>query len=329
MVESSTDSRLPEARDAMIIRLVQHDRAEWESVFENLYPVAHEVSRMTLQGRLEAEVEDVALEALEALVDQVEKLNSAQELRPLIIRIARNKAIDRLRHFLALKRNANSEVSFQAFADAGIELPDGKDQFSIVDELSIRGLRELLHELEPNAKTQSWDVLLDVYLCGLSEDEVARKRGISSTSVRKYVQRGLAEIRDALVSNNVLKEELRDLLNIESRVPDCIPLMFASTMSGKRDQTMIHTNEMIRCSRQQRTLAEISEEKMILKKTLPESCHLPRNGKQRLMSLFGSAAAISEDMNSRKPRFSWAVIFVVAILIVLLALLLNNRVFHN
>lgn len=323
MVESSTDSRLPEARDAMIIRLVQHDPDEWESVFENLYPVAHEVSRMTLQGRLEAEVEDVALEALEALVTQMEKLNSEQELRPLIIRIARNKAIDRLRHFLALKRNANSEVSFEVFAEAGIELPDGKDQFSIVDELSIRGLRELLHELEPTAKTQSWDVLLDVYLCGLSEDEVASKRGISSTSVRKYVQRGLDGIRDALVSNNVLKEELRDLLNIESRVPDCIPLIFASTRSGNRDQTMIDPMSVVRCSRQQRTVAESSEENTILKKPLPERCHLPRHGKQRLMSLFGSADAISVNMNPRKPRFSWGVIFVVAILIVLLALFLK------
>jgi RNA polymerase sigma factor (sigma-70 family) len=323
MVECITDLKNQDACDSILRRLVQHDRAEWESVFEDLYPVAHEVIRMILKGKLEAEVEDVALESLEALVSQVEKLQSSQQLRSLIIRISKNKAFDRLKYWLAQKRMTNVELSMDLFAENGFELPDQGHQFSIVDDLSLRGLTELLHELGTNSKTPYWEVLLDVYLCGLSEDEVARKRGVSSTSVRKYVQRGLDGIRAALGSNNVLKEELRDLLNIESRVPGCIPLMFASTMSGKRGQTMSDPTEVIRCSRQQRSVAESSEENTILKKALPETCHLPSNGKQRLMSLFGSSAAISEDMNSRKTQFSWGIIIVVAILFALLVLLLK------
>jgi len=312
MLECTTDSRDPDTHDEMIRSLVQQGRAAWETVFEDLYPVAHDVIRMILPGNLEAEVEDVALEALEALVGQVGRLKSSQELRPLVIRISRNKAIDRLKYFLAQKRMRSIELSIDSFAETGIELSDGRNQFSIVDELSIRGLKELLNALGVNARTQYWEVLLDVYLCDLSEDDVARKRGISSQSVRKYIQRGLDEIRNSLMSNSVLKEELKDLLNIERTVSDCIPLVFAATKSGRPN---------LRASLAPKPGCEASEEKLTRNEALPETCYLSNGGKLRLMAVFGVEEAISKDLSSKKKSTLLALISGLVIFVLFLILL--------
>jgi hypothetical protein len=64
--------------------LQQGDAAAWDMAFPWLWPAAFGAAQVTLQPYLPAEVEDVAIESLEALVEKVRELKSVEELKPLV-----------------------------------------------------------------------------------------------------------------------------------------------------------------------------------------------------------------------------------------------------
>ena len=57
------------------------DTASWDMAFPWLWPAAFGAAQVTLQPYLPAEVEDVAIESLEALVEKVRELKSVEELK--------------------------------------------------------------------------------------------------------------------------------------------------------------------------------------------------------------------------------------------------------
>ena len=66
--------------------LQRGDAAAWDMAFPWLWPAAFGAAQVTLQPYLPAEVEDVAIESLEALVEKVRELKSVEELKPLVAR---------------------------------------------------------------------------------------------------------------------------------------------------------------------------------------------------------------------------------------------------
>jgi len=62
--------------------LQRGDAAAWDIAFPWLWPAAFGAAHVTLQTYLPAEVEDVAIESLEALVEKVRELKSVEELKP-------------------------------------------------------------------------------------------------------------------------------------------------------------------------------------------------------------------------------------------------------
>src|ERR1035437_2806738 len=64
--------------------LQQGDAAAWDVAFPWLWLAAFGAAQVALQPYLPAEIEDVAIESLEALVAKVRELKSVEELKPLV-----------------------------------------------------------------------------------------------------------------------------------------------------------------------------------------------------------------------------------------------------
>src|ERR1051325_349656 len=68
--------------------LQRGDGAAWDEAFVWLWPAAFGAAQSILTGSLNHEAEDVAIEALEELIEKVRGLRSVEELKPLVASIA-------------------------------------------------------------------------------------------------------------------------------------------------------------------------------------------------------------------------------------------------
>ena len=105
--------------------LQQGDAAAWDMAFPWLWPAAFGAAQVTLQPYLPAEVEDVAIESLEAVVEKVRELKSVEELKPLVASIAHHRAVSLLRERFAKKRGEGRTESLEAGQEAAVmDCPD-------------------------------------------------------------------------------------------------------------------------------------------------------------------------------------------------------------
>jgi RNA polymerase sigma-70 factor, ECF subfamily len=171
------------------------DAGEWDEAFRRLWPVAYAAAQAKLRPFLPGEIEDVAIETMEALVDTVRDVAEEGDLEPLVAGIAHHRAVSLLRARFAKKRSvAVTEPIGPApsggqaeWADPAIDSPlAALEQKELAERLS-----KTLSELRP----PQGPILTDLFLNGLSHEEVARKRGIPVGSVGVYRQRGLETLR--------------------------------------------------------------------------------------------------------------------------------------
>jgi len=175
--------------------LQQGDAAAWDMAFPWLWPAAFGAAQVTLQPYLPAEVEDVAIESLEVLVEKVRELKSIEELKPLVASIAHHRAVSLLREHFAKKRGAGRTESLEAVQEANMADcadPTADSPLASLEhkELALR-LSGTLSELKPPQGA----VLTDFFLQGLSYEGIARKHGIPIGSVGVYLKRGLETLR--------------------------------------------------------------------------------------------------------------------------------------
>jgi RNA polymerase sigma factor (sigma-70 family) len=171
------------------------DADAWDAAFEWLWPGAFAVAQLKLQPYLPGDVEDVAIEALEALVDKVGGARSVEELKPLVAGIVHNRAVSRLREHFAAKRGAGKTESLDAPMEEGGSRPEAVMVDSPLDALADRELAQRLQESLATLKPPQGDILADFYLHGMRYEEIAEKRGVAVGSVGVYLKRGLETLR--------------------------------------------------------------------------------------------------------------------------------------
>ncbi len=172
------------------------DTDAWDAVFNDLWPVVFSVAQLKLKPYLPGEIEDVAIEALEELVEKVAAVKTVEELRPLAASIAHHRAVSLLRKQFAQKRGAGQTESLDAHIEEGI------DSFSTVgtadspiEGLEQKELAERLGKTLAALKPPLGDVLSDFFLHGLRYEEIATNRGMALGSVGVYLKRGLDAMR--------------------------------------------------------------------------------------------------------------------------------------
>lgn len=175
--------------------LQQGDEAAWDAAFAWLWPTAFAVAQLKLQPFLPDEIEDVAIEALETLVEKVREVGAVGELKPLLAGITHHRAVSLLRERFAKKRGAGKTESLDAPVPDGEVKPEPASLDSPLDLLADRELAQRLGESLAALKPPQGEILSDFFLHGLRYEEIAKKHGLAIGSVGVYLKRGLEALR--------------------------------------------------------------------------------------------------------------------------------------
>ena len=215
--------------ERFFLRLKSLDHSGWLVFFEQFYPVAYEVANQKLGGTPHPQCEDIAMEALGAMVEMIPSLKSFAEIKPLLITVARNKTNDFLRQHLAQKRKADVVLSID-----GISPEEAASSGTAVNDflasLNFQDLHQVLMQLFQRLKKQHRVVLYDHFYEHLSHKEIATKRGIAQASVGKFLQRGLSTLKEAMAHAPELQSELRESLSDNDLVQTLLPIARAGEM---------------------------------------------------------------------------------------------------
>lgn len=212
----------------------------WTAVFNCLYPVAFEAARTRLGAALTAETEDVAMETISDLLTAKVPPMSEADLKIYVGAMARNKAVSKIRYFLADKRSINRNTYLEDSPNSG-ELTSS-EEVETLDQLTIAELHDLLLELSSNLKKEHRIVLRDHFLHGLSYKEIAEKRDVPIGSVGVFVKRGLESLRQVIAQRPQLQHELRAILTDSNLVHSLLPLATAVHFGGLLVSTFVRYN---------------------------------------------------------------------------------------
>jgi RNA polymerase sigma factor (sigma-70 family) len=185
-------------------------REEWDFAFEWLWPSVVGVVEMRLGPSYSSEAEDVAIEALEVLIEKVPDVHETEELKFLAMGIARNKAIDFLRSRLAVKHGGGKLRSLEDLqANNPGELAPATTRRPLI-ELDATEMGKLLKSLLDTLRDQEGHFLEDFFVAGLSYTEIAEKYATPIGSVGVVLSRAIQKLRKALAMNPKLMKELEE-----------------------------------------------------------------------------------------------------------------------
>jgi RNA polymerase sigma factor (sigma-70 family) len=175
--------------------LKRGDADAWDEAFNWLWPAVFAVAKLKLQPYFPNEVEDVAIESLEQLVEKVCEVKSPEKLKALAATIAHHRAVSLLRERFAKKRGEGRTESLDASTkDEGNHLEPLSSDSPLAD-LEQKELTQRLGESLAELKALLGEVLTDFFLHGLGYEEIAKKRGVAVGSVGVYLKRGLEAMR--------------------------------------------------------------------------------------------------------------------------------------
>ncbi|MHB8522884.1 MAG: RNA polymerase sigma factor [Limisphaerales bacterium] len=175
--------------------LQQGDENAWDEAFRWLWPAVFAVSKLKLEPFLPDAIEDVALEALEVLVEKVRDVKAVEELKPLAASIAHHRAVSLLRERFAKKRGEGKTESLDVSTDEGRWVNEPVSEGSPLSHLEQKELAERLRRSLAELKPPAGQILQDFFLHGLRYEEIAKKHGIAVGSVGVYLKRGLEAMR--------------------------------------------------------------------------------------------------------------------------------------
>ena len=165
------------------------------------------------------DVEDVAVDALVALVPKVPLAASPGELVAVLHGISKYKGIDFCRASWAQKRGAGLTESLDALQNPGSDSSVGRfdppapdtDELPASDKTELRALLQLLMAVAGvDERTRT---LFREYICEESPGaEVAKRHGLTEDAVRIKVFRGIRRIRQELKKSPELMKRLREFL---------------------------------------------------------------------------------------------------------------------
>jgi RNA polymerase sigma-70 factor (ECF subfamily) len=140
------------------------------------------------------EAQEVVLEVFAAAWDRVASLGDEHDaLLPWLLRIARNRAIDRLR------RRRRARLKLERAESYG-ELPPDRVSASEVDEAARPGwhVHESVHAAIEGLPPEQREAVRLAYFQGLTHSEIARRLGIPMGTVKTRLRLAFDKLRIAL-----------------------------------------------------------------------------------------------------------------------------------
>jgi RNA polymerase sigma-70 factor (ECF subfamily) len=154
--------------------------AEFDSAFRALFVPAYNVAFRLLGNPYDAQ--DAASEAMARTLSNWRKVSQLPHLRPWVLRVTTNVAIDMVR-----RRRATPDTDrvAEALTDVVIGVDDPDVRMAISTALTRLPKRQL-------------EVIVLRYLVDMPEEEVAASLGIAPGTVKRHAARGLERLRRAL-----------------------------------------------------------------------------------------------------------------------------------
>ena len=176
--------------------LKRGDPSAWDEAFAWLSPTVLEVAKLKLQPYFPNEVEDVAIESIEQLVEKVHEVKLVEELKPLAASIAHHRAVSLLRKRFAKKRGEGKTDSLDdPQAGGGLSQNEPTTCDSPLDHLEQKEVEQRLGKTLAELKPPLGEILSDFHLHDMNYEEIARKHGIAVDSVGVYLKRGRETMR--------------------------------------------------------------------------------------------------------------------------------------
>lgn len=187
------------------------DADAWDAAFRWLWPVVFAVAQTRLGTVLPADVEDVAIESLEEMVEAARMVKRVEELKSLAASVAHNRAVSRLREHFAQKRGGGLAESLEARQEQE-GAPELAGEDSALADVDRQDLARLLMELQAELKPEQRAMLGDFFLHGLSYEQLSAKHGIAMGTVGVYLKRALEALRGVGARQPRLLKELEAFL---------------------------------------------------------------------------------------------------------------------
>ena len=187
--------------DVEIEQLKAGDRTAWNRAFDILYAISLSVCCSTPSALNHQDHEDVAIAAITHVVDYVETVSSFEECKKLVVTISKNHILDLLRQRGTTKAGGGKVESLEA--KEGFDASDASQEPP--DVLVARAERALIVSLALKQIPEKYrNVVADFYLKGLTQQEIANKRGLKIGSIGVYLKRGLERLRKILKKDELL-----------------------------------------------------------------------------------------------------------------------------
>jgi RNA polymerase sigma factor (sigma-70 family) len=188
------------------------DAAAWNMAFSWLWPAAFGSAQITLQPHLPSDAEDVAVEAVEELIEKVRGLKSVEELKPLVASIAHHRAVSRLRQHFSVKHGSGKIESLNGGEQETGNAPEAAELDSPLASLEQKELAETLRGVLAELKPPQGDIVADFFLHGLNYGEIAKKHQVALGTVGVYLKRGLETMRRIWERKQKLLQETNPIL---------------------------------------------------------------------------------------------------------------------
>lgn len=187
------------------------DEQAWSWAFDDLWPLAlraaqHPEVVLTLE-----EAQDAASEALVQVVEQIDHVQTYEEVKALTVTIAYRRAVSLARRKSAAKRQPKIPSRDLAERDWGArEISDSMS--SRLTDQEIRELVLLLKEALAALDEETRTLLKEKIGQGLSYEELSLKHQMPVGTLCAKVGRGLRKVRHALQGLPALVKELEEFL---------------------------------------------------------------------------------------------------------------------
>ena len=184
-----------------VSKLKTGDSSEWVVAFDWLWPSALAKALSTGMNRCcTDDAEDVASASIAVLARRVKegRIQREDELKALLLRIVRDKAIDHCRELFAQKRGGGKTTSLEAAQETDKGVYELTTDDCPMEKLEISDLGTLIRKTGKKLKEKEWSLLEDFFFTGLNYREISEKRGIAMGSVGVYIKRSTDKLRPLL-----------------------------------------------------------------------------------------------------------------------------------
>jgi len=178
--------------DAELVHLIKSGEKEaYRDLFEKYAPKIYQFSLSYLKN--EEDSKELVQEVFIKVWEKREILDSSQNIKSYIFKIAVNAIYDFIRH-------KNIESAFNDFARVNFDIHSNNTWDNIIFEEMKSTLNKLVHQL-PEQRRKIFNLSKRK---GLSNDEIAQKLNISKRTVENQLYRAITNLRKHLKKDSVI-----------------------------------------------------------------------------------------------------------------------------